>query len=89
MSQEQKSAKQKMEEELGELLLSFLNGVSDADREQCLRFVESTLRRLIVVKGDSRTHSGDALPISTPWTVKRRGGSGCGNGGTCRRTGSR
>jgi hypothetical protein len=57
MCQEQSSAKQKTEEELGELLLSFLNGASDADREQCLRFVESTLRRLVVVKGESRTKS--------------------------------
>ena len=52
MSQRQKSTKQKIKEELGELLL-FLNGASDADQEQCLRFVESTLRRLIVLKGES------------------------------------
>jgi hypothetical protein len=54
MSQEQKSSVQRLEEDLGQLLLSFLNGVSDAEREQCLRFVESTLRRLVVVKRDSR-----------------------------------
>jgi hypothetical protein len=57
MSQEQKSAKQKIAEELGQLLLSLLNGASDAQREQCLRLVESTLRRLIVVKGDSHAES--------------------------------
>jgi hypothetical protein len=57
MCQEQISAKQKIREELGQLLLSFLNGASDADREQCLWFVEPTLRRLVVLKGESRTKS--------------------------------
>ncbi len=57
MSHKQEASKQKLEEELGELLLSFLNGASDADREQCLRFAESTLRRLVVVKGESHTKS--------------------------------
>jgi hypothetical protein len=54
MSQEQNSSKQKLEEELGQLLLSFLNGASDEEREQCLRFIESTLRRLVVLRRESR-----------------------------------
>jgi hypothetical protein len=57
MSQEKNSSKQKIEEELGELLLSFLKGASDADRDQYLRFLESTLRRLIVLKSESHMES--------------------------------
>ena len=57
MSEEKKSSKQKIEEELGQLLLSLLNGFPDADRDQCLRFLESTLRRLGVLKADSDAES--------------------------------
>jgi hypothetical protein len=54
MFREQNSPNQKLEEELGQLVLSFLNGASDEEREQCLRFVESTLRRLVVLRRESR-----------------------------------
>ncbi len=54
MSQERSAPKQRLEEELGQLLLSLLNGAEDEERERYLRFVESTLRRLVVVRHESR-----------------------------------
>lgn len=50
MRKEQVSLKQKLEIELGELLLSFLNASTCEERQQCLRFIESTLRRLVILR---------------------------------------
>ena len=52
MSREQSPPMQKLEEELGELLLSLLRDGSAEDRRQCLRFIEATLRRLVALKRD-------------------------------------
>jgi hypothetical protein len=54
MSQEQNSSKQKLEEELGQLVLSLLKSDSDQERAQCLRLVESTLRRLVILSRETR-----------------------------------
>lgn len=52
MSQEQNSSKQRLERELGQLLLSFLKADTDEERQQCLRFLESALRWRVVLRDE-------------------------------------
>ena len=54
MREEHDPSKQRLEKELGQLLFSLVNAHTCEERQQCLRFIESTLRRLVVLRRGSR-----------------------------------
>ena len=50
MCREHESSSQRLEKEVGQLLLSFLQADTDEERQQRLRFLESAIRRLLVLR---------------------------------------
>ena len=48
------AADDELKRELGELVLSFLTAEMDEQRQRCLRFIDSTLRQLIVLREQFR-----------------------------------